>query len=233
MLLDHLLEHAPLQNDLARLEKVLDVHLVVVQSSSLPGNLLHGLEKSLAAVARDKERTAACTPETEVAQNARHIPLQVFLLETVLEILASDKLKVGRQGEIHAVLTYNQITLSVAVAQSSAPGLVVDLPVEAGTKVTRLRAKSLSTTAEQGGLLGAHTGATGSLLRTHLAVRAVNFVTGFRRGGSLARVVTFVDDGEVEDVATEREVQMVHRPLLEGGWFEGGEGVNGERNGRD
>jgi hypothetical protein len=35
-------------------------------------------------------------------------------------------------------------------------------------------------------------------------VGAVDIVTGFGRGGSLAGVVTFVDDGEMEKIAAER-----------------------------
>ena len=49
----------------------------------------------------------------------------------------------------------------------------------------------------------------------------------------MAGVVALVDDGEVEDVAAEGEVEVVYGPLLEGCWFEGGEAVDCEGDGRD
>jgi hypothetical protein len=44
---------------------------------------------------------------------------------------------------------------------------------------------------------------------------AVNIVTGLGRCGTLAGVVTLVDDGKVEEISAERKVEMVDGPSLE------------------
>jgi hypothetical protein len=52
-------------------------------------------------------------------------------------------------------------------------------------------------------------------LGAHLAVGAVDIITSLGRCGTLAGVVTFVDDGKVEEISTEREVKVVDGPSLE------------------
>jgi len=64
-------------------------------------------------------------------------------------------------------------------------------------------------------------------------VGAVDIVTGFGRGGSLAGVVTFVDDGEMEKIAAEREVKVVDVPSFERSRFQRGKGVDCDGNGCD
>lgn len=88
-----------------------------------------------------------------------------------------------------------------------------------------------TTAAEQGALPGALASSSGSLLRPHLAVRAVYVPAGFGRCGALAGVVAFVDDGEVEEVSAEGEVEMLDGPLLERLWLEGREAVDGDGDG--
>jgi hypothetical protein len=96
-----------------------------------------------------------------------------------------------------------------------------------------MRTEHLSTTAVYGTLLGSHTSSTGSLLRTHLSVGAVDVVTGFGGGGSLAGVVTFVDDCEMEEIAAEGEVEMVDVPSFERSRFQRGKSVDCDGNGCD
>jgi hypothetical protein len=60
---------------------------------------------------------------------------------------------------------------------------------------------------------------------------AVHIVTGLGGRGTLAGVVSFEDDGEVEDIAAEREVEMFDGPLLQGGGLERGKAVDREGNG--
>lgn len=62
-------------------------------------------------------------------------------------------------------------------------------------------------------------------------MRSVNVVAGFARGGALAGVVAFVDDGVVEEIAAEREVEVLYGEVLQRGWFEGGEAVDCDGNG--
>lgn len=69
--------------------------------------------------------------------------------------------------------------------------------------------------AEQRALSGALASSAGSLLRPHLAMRAVHVPAGFGGCGALAGIVAFVDDSEVEEVAAEGEVEMLDGPLLE------------------
>lgn len=64
-------------------------------------------------------------------------------------------------------------------------------------------------------------------------MRAVDLPAVLARGGALAGVVALVDDGEVEDVAAEGEVEVIDGPLLEGCGLEGGEAVDCEGDGRD
>lgn len=64
-------------------------------------------------------------------------------------------------------------------------------------------------------------------------MRAVDLPAVLGRGCALAGVVALEDDGEVEDVAAQGEVEVVDRPLLEGCWLEGGEAVDCEGDGRD
>jgi hypothetical protein len=56
----------------------------------------------------------------------------------------------------------------------------------------------------------------------------MDVVAGLGRGGALAGVVALVDDGEVEEVAAEGEVEVLDGPLLEGLGLEGGEAVDGD-----
>lgn len=62
-------------------------------------------------------------------------------------------------------------------------------------------------------------------------MRTVDVVAGFAGCRALASVVAFVDDGMVEDVAAEGEVEMFDGPLLEGSRFEGGKVVDCDGNG--
>jgi len=94
-----------------------------------------------------------------------------------------------------------------------------------------VRAVGLSSSADEGALLGALAGAAGTLLGTDLAVGAVDFPAGLGGGGALAGVVAFVDDGEVEEVAAEGEVEVFDGPVFEGDGFEVGEGVDGDGDG--
>lgn len=59
----------------------------------------------------------------------------------------------------------------------------------------------------------------------------MDVVAGLGGGGALAGVVALVDDGEVEEVAAEGEVEVVDGPLLEGRRLQGGEVVDGEGDG--
>lgn len=52
-------------------------------------------------------------------------------------------------------------------------------------------------------------------------------------GGALARVVAFVDDGEVEKIATKGEEEVIDGPLLKRNGFQRGEAVDAERDGED
>jgi hypothetical protein len=61
----------------------------------------------------------------------------------------------------------------------------------------------------------------------------VDVVAGLGGGGALARAVALVDDGQVEEIAAEGEVEVLDGPLLEGGRLEGREAVDGEGDGRD
>lgn len=94
-----------------------------------------------------------------------------------------------------------------------------------------MRTKRLATASQQGALPGALTGSSGSLLRAHLAVRAVDVVAGLGGCGALPGVVALVDDGEVEEVAAEGEVEVLDGPLLEGLRLEGREAVDGDGDG--
>lgn len=94
-----------------------------------------------------------------------------------------------------------------------------------------MRTVRFTSAAEQRALSGALASSAGSLLRPHLAVRAVHVPAGFGGRGALAGVVAFVDDGEVEEVAAEGEVEMLDGPLLEGLRLEGREAVDGDGDG--
>lgn len=231
MLFNHLAQDAPLHDDLARLEQVLDVDILEIQRPSLPRHLLHGLVQPVPPVARDKQRAAVIATEAQRAQHARHVLFQIGLAQAVLEELVGDEGKVVGQGQLHAVLADDELAAAVAIAQRRAPRLVVDLAVEPGAEVAGVRAKRLATAAQQRTLPGALTGSSGALLRAHLAVRAVDVVAGLGRGGALPGVVALVDDGEVEEVAAEGEVEVLDGPLLEGLRLEGREAVDGDGDG--
>jgi hypothetical protein len=61
----------------------------------------------------------------------------------------------------------------------------------------------------------------------------VDFPSSLRRGSSLPRVVTFVDNCEVEKIAAKREVEMLNGPLFERCRFEGRKLVDCDGNSRD
>ncbi|KAI9149598.1 CDP-diacylglycerol--glycerol-3-phosphate 3-phosphatidyltransferase [Paramyrothecium foliicola] len=227
--LNHLLEHAPLDDDLAHAEQVLDVDVLQVQRGALPRQLVHGVEQDVPPVAGDEEGAAVVVAEAHGRQDA----LDVALAQAALEQLGRQVDKVLGQGHLHAVLADDQLAAAVAVAQGGAPGLVVDLAVEAGAEVAGLGSEDLAAAAQHGALAGAETGAAGALLGTDLAVRAVDLVAGLGGGSALAGVVALVGDGEVEEVAAEGEVEVLDGPLLEGGGLEGGEVVDGDGDGRD
>lgn len=94
-----------------------------------------------------------------------------------------------------------------------------------------MRTKRLATASQQGALPGALTGPSGSLLRAHLAVRAVDVVAGLGGCGALSRVVALVDDGEVEEIAAKGKVEVLDGPLLEELRLEGREAVDGDGDG--
>lgn len=79
--------------------------------------------------------------------------------------------------------------------------------------------KALSSSLQHGGLLRAQTGVTCSLLWSDLAVRTVDFVPGLGGGRSLAGGIAFVDYGAVEDVSSERQVELVRAVVLEAEGF--------------
>lgn len=64
-------------------------------------------------------------------------------------------------------------------------------------------------------------------------MRTMDFPAILTGGGSLAGVVSLVDDGGVEKVTAKRKVEMFRRPLLEGYRFERWKAVNREGNSRD
>lgn len=233
MVLNHLLQHTPLNDDLAGLEQILDIDIVVLECSTLPGDLLHGLVKLFSSVASHEKGSARCLAEVERLQHAGHVSLEIGLSQTVLQVLVRHQVEIRRHAQLHAILAHNQLALPVSVAQRRSPRLVVDLAVELGAEVAGVRTESLSTAAQDGTLPGAHAGATGTLLGSHLAVRAVDVVASLAGGGALACGVALVDDGVVEDVAAEGEEEVVDGPLLEGCWLQVGEAVDGERDGRD
>lgn len=88
-----------------------------------------------------------------------------------------------------------------------------------------------TTTAKQGALSAALASSSCALLWSHLTVRAVYVPAGLGRCGALSGVVALVDDGEVEEIAAEGEVEMLDGPLLEGLWLERREAVNGDWDG--
>lgn len=62
-------------------------------------------------------------------------------------------------------------------------------------------------------------------------MRAVDVVAGLGGCGALPGVVALVDDGEVEEVAAEGEVEVLDGPLLEGLRLERREAVDGDGDG--
>lgn len=90
-----------------------------------------------------------------------------------------------------------------------------------------MRTKGFSSAAQDRRLPGANACFAGAFLGTHFAVRAVDFVAGFGGGGAEARVVAFVDDGAVEDVAAEGEVEVRGGVGFEAEGLHGGEFVDG------
>lgn len=64
-------------------------------------------------------------------------------------------------------------------------------------------------------------------------MRAVDFEARLGGGGALAGAVALVDDGQVEDVAAQGQVEVLDGPLLEGRGLQRGEAVDGNGDGRD
>lgn len=94
-----------------------------------------------------------------------------------------------------------------------------------------MRTEGLATASEQRALPGTLAGSSGSLLRAHLAVRAVDVVAGLGGCGALPGVVALVDNGEVEEIAAEGEVEVLDGPLLKGLRLERREAVDGDGDG--
>lgn len=71
-----------------------------------------------------------------------------------------------------------------------------------------MRTKGFSSSYQHRRLFGAETSSSGPLLRSDFGVGAVNLVAGFRAGCSLSGCIAFEDDGAVEDVAAEGEIEV-------------------------
>lgn len=64
-------------------------------------------------------------------------------------------------------------------------------------------------------------------------MRSVDFISGFAGGCALSGVVAFVGHSMVEDIAAEREIEMLDGPLLERGGLECWKAVDSDGDSRD
>lgn len=76
-----------------------------------------------------------------------------------------------------------------------------------------------SSALEHRTLSGADSSHAGALLRPHFPAGAVNLATPLGARGSLSCFIAFEDDGAVEDVAAEGEVEFIGWVVGEGPGF--------------
>jgi len=94
-----------------------------------------------------------------------------------------------------------------------------------------MRAKGFATAHSDGRLPPSRASPAGPLLLDDLAVGARHLPARLGRGGALARVVALVDDGALEEVPTEGEVEVLGQVLCYAEGFEGGKAVEGYGDG--
>lgn len=240
--LDHVAEGGALDDDAAGLKQVLDVDVGDGEGAGVFAGSLEAGEEVGTAVGGDKGGAAAGVAPSLAdgadgadalvvvpVEEGAHVAADEAVFEGAVEGAGLGGLQKGvGQGQLEAVLADDELAAAVAVGQGGAPGAVVDLAVEVGAEVARLRPKRLAAAADQRRLAPAQTRAAGALLRPHLAVRAVHVVARLGRRRALARVVALVHDGQVQQVAAQRQVQVLGRPHLEGPGLEAGKGKDGD-----
>lgn len=141
--------------------------------------------------------------------------------------------KLNRHGSLAARKVYGSVDhghLSRAeeVGKGSPHGEIVHPSRQLGAEIPRFRTVGATTAPEHGTLSVAETGAAGALLGTNLTGRAGDFGPRLAGGGALTQGVTFKDDGSVEDVFAQREVQELLGDWDTGVWDERGKGVSGD-----
>ena len=109
---------------------------------------------------------------------------------------------------IPTLLHNNQLPPPIPIRQRRPPRQIIDLPRQLGAEIARMRSMRHTSAAQHRRLPIAQSSVSRSFLRSDLSRRAVDIAAPFRGRGALPRGVAFEDDGAVEEVFPEREVEV-------------------------
>ena len=216
MALNHVLQSIVLDDETPRLQQILDIHIAHIKSASPIRHQVNRFKEVISARARDEGTPPSLAPPLVGIEDLLH----PFRAKPGLELSATLAHRAGLEqrveflGErqLHAVLADDELATAVAVRHRWAPGEAVHFPGASGAEGAGLRAEGLAAALEHGRLLAAEARAARALLRTDLLVGAADVVARLGGGGALARVVALVDDGEVQDVAAQGQVEVFRGP---------------------